>query len=165
MILALDPSLSCIGWAVLTLDGERVVEYGAYRPRGNTLDEKLMNARWWLRIVLGRMEEDVTHFAFEMPVVYRNAATTIKLAQLAGVLRVAAFEWAEQTIEVNPGGRLAALGLPVNMKRAVAKFAVIANVNALFGLELKDSEDDIGDAIAVGVAAAKRLKLDAMVAK
>ena len=159
MILALDASLSCIGWAVMSLDARRVVEYGAYKPKGDTLDHRLADAFSWLRWMLdSERGEAATVFAFEMPVVYRNVATTIKLAQLVGVLRVAAFEWTEQTVEVNPGGRLAALGLPVNMKRAMAKKAVIANVNGRYGLELKAGNHDIADAIAVGIAATRRIR-------
>ena len=172
MILALDPSLSCIGWAVLTLDGERIVEYGKHRPRGDTLDEKLTDAHFWLRWMLDADSaispiygEQITAYAFEMPIVYRNPATTIKLAQLVGALRVAAFPWVQRTIEINPGARLSALGLPVNLKRAVAKERIIANVNATYGLELKPKEHDIADSIAIGVAASRKLKLAQVVAK
>ena len=163
MLLALDPSTTCIGWAVLTLDGERVVKYGTHRPRGDTLDEKLVDAYHWFLWLLDDgdtfLGDAVTAYAFEMPIVYRNPATTIKLAQMVGVLRVAAFQWVEQTIEINPGGRLSALGLPVNLKRAVAKERVIANVNSLYGLELKPKDEDAADAIAVGLAASNKLKL------
>ena len=164
MILALDPSLSCIGWAVMPLNASAVVEYGAYRPSygspgGGNLDEKLWDAYCWLRWLLdseGR-GENITALAFEMPVVYRNPAITIKLAQLVGVLRVAAFDWVEQTVEINPGGRLAAFGLPVNLKRPVAKERVIAHVNQRYRLELKPREHDVADAIAVGFAATIKL--------
>ena len=164
MILSLDPSTTCIGWAVMSLDASIVVKYGTHRPKGDTLDKKLADAyRWMLRMVehwhYTMRRDGGAHYAFEMPIVYRNPATTIKLAQMVGVLRVAAFEWVEQTIEINPGGRLSALGLPVNLKRAVAKERVIANVNGLYGLELKPKEHDVADAIAVGLAASNKLKL------
>ena len=158
MILALDPSLSCIGWAVLEPDASRVVEYGTYKPQGKTLDEKLNTAFVWMLFRLERdFHEIVSVIAFEMPVVHRNTATTIKLAQLVGVLRTAAFRWISETIEINPGGRLATLGLPVAMKRPMAKQAVLANVNGRYGLKLKAREHDIADAIAVGIAASKRI--------
>jgi len=73
------------------------------------------------------------------------------------VLRVAAFDWVEQTVEINPGGRLAAFGLPVNLKRPVAKERVIAHVNQRYRLELKPREHDVADAIAVGFAATIKL--------
>ena len=86
MILALDPSLSCIGWAVLELDAGRVVEYGTYKPQGETLDERLADAHGWLHEWFEDDDErnyNPTAFAFEMPVVHRNMATTIKLASLS----------------------------------------------------------------------------------
>jgi len=163
MILALDPSLSCIGWAVMPLDAGRVIEYGTYKPKGDAMDRKLIDAYRWLCWLFDdsyhNKGEAFTTFAFEVPVVYRNPATAIKLAQLVGVLRVAAFEWVEQTVEINPGGRLAAFGLPVNLKRAVAKERVIAHVNTRYGLALKAKNDNEADAIAVGIAASRKLKL------
>lgn len=170
MILALDPSTTCIGWAVMPLDAATVTEYGAYGPKGDDLDHKLIDAHRWLRWMFDQYKEFAPHttpgeaitvYAFEMPIVYRNPATTIKLAQLVGVLRVAAFDDVERTIEINPGGRLAALGLPVNLKRAVAKEKVLDTVNMMFSLELKRKDDDIADAIAIGVAASGKLRMEA----
>ena len=99
----------------------------------------------------------VEAIAFEMPVVYRNAYTASVLAQLVGALRYVAFAWTEDTYEINPGKRLAALGLSPRMRRGEAKRAVLMLVNARFGLKLKPKDHDIADAIAVGLAAMKEM--------
>jgi Holliday junction resolvasome RuvABC endonuclease subunit len=97
--------------------------------------------------------------ASEMPVYYRNAKTTIMLAQLVGVIRYVARNHGP-FIEVLPSERLLALGLPIHLPRKVAKAAVMRLVNAEFGLSI--SSDHESDAIAVGLAALRKLKIEEM---
>ena len=96
--------------------------------------------------------------AVEMPVVYKNAATTIKLAQLLGAIRWAAHHWVDRTIEIQPGQRLTALGLPLRVKRNAAKELVVHTVNALYKCKFTLNDHDIADAVAVGHAALLELR-------
>ena len=159
-IIGLDPSLVCIGWALLERDMdlrlEWVSSWGTIRPEGETLDEKLHDAADKVGRLFDGGGADV--LAMELPVVYRNPATTIKLGQLLGVIRYVAYRWTERTIEVMPGGRLSALGLPINLKRPVAKELVRNTVNALYKLHLEPQDHDIADAVAVAHAALVELK-------
>ena len=159
-LLALDPSLSYIGWALFDTDSNPDLKrHGAHGPSGDTLDDKLADAaRWldWLEPHLRYLEV----LAIEVPVMYMNAKTTIALAQLCGVLRYSAYSWSERTIEILPAQRLTVLGLNANLKRAVAKREVLRLVNAIYSLELTAKDNDAADAIAVGFAAIRKLKLE-----
>jgi len=159
-ILALDPSLSCIGWALMEYapDWRRdwVTSYGVVQPCGDTLDDKLAEIGGHAERLLRGSNPDI--LAVEMPVVYRNPATTVKLAQALGVIRWAAHHWTDRTIEIMPGGRLTALGLPMRMKRKDAKEMVRTLVNQVYKLELTAEQHDIADAIAVGHAAIVEIK-------
>ena len=158
-ILAIDPSLSCIGWAVMGAD--TVYDYGILVPYGNEFDARLNSAYCWADSMgreRGIHQELVT--AIEIPVYYKNAKTLRDLAQLCGALRVG-LSWHCRTIDVLPTERLSALGLPIRLRRNEAKARVLSLVNAMFELELTTKDHDIADAIAVGVAAQKKLKLEA----
>jgi len=162
-ILALDPSLSCVGWALMEFDPELVRDWvnshGNFRPEGDDLDAKLANAADTLGRML--MASPVDILAIELPVVYRNPATTIKLGQLVGALRYVAYQTTDRTIEIQPGGRLTALGLPCRMKRKTAKELVVSMINTRYKLELEAADHDVADAVAVGHAAILKLRQEA----
>ena len=157
-LLALDPSTSCIGWALFV--GEELDTFDSYQPQGKTFDRLIANACDWLDNLGWRLMPKI--IAFELPIVARNIKTTITLAQLAGALRFIAFSeitnYVGTVVEVYPGSRLAALGLPIRLKRAEAKRRVVALVNARFGLNLTQKQHDIADAIAVGLAAMRQMR-------
>ena len=161
-ILAMDPSLSCIGWALMETGEDElrhlewVSSWGKAEPTGTTFDDKLASAGAIAERVLRGASADI--LAVEMPVVYRNPQTTIKLAQVVGVVRWAAHHWVDRVIEIQPGGRLAALGLPVRLKRPIAKELVINVVNNLYKRTFTMEDHDIADAVAVGHAALAELR-------
>lgn len=159
-ILALDPSLSCVGWALMEYSLELrqawVSSSGKFEPCGKTLDDKLADAAGRAERIMHGCNPDI--LAIELPVVYRNHATTIKLAQLVGAIRWAAHHWTDRTIEIQPGGRLTALGLPMKMKRDIAKELVRNTVNALYKLDIEPDDHDISDAVAVAHAAMVELQ-------
>ena len=156
LLLALDSSTRVTGWALLDLDNlDAPLAYGV-ETFGGDLHERLRLAGVWLDGRLGYWSS-VTTLAIEGQVVAKNAATTAKLAQVAGALKFVAMSHGLEVVEVAPGQRLTALGLPWMMKRAAAKAQVLALVNARFGLELTAAEHDAADALAIGLAAvAKR---------
>jgi len=157
-ILAIDPSTRCIGWCVLDTRADAIRDYGAFKPRQDVgLDDKLKECHEWLAELMAESRRGYDVFAFELPVYHRNVKTLRTLAQFAGVLRLAARPWAEQTIEILPAERRLALGVPIAMSGARAKAHIRRLVNAIYGLELKADQHDIADAIAVAVAAQKRM--------
>jgi len=160
ILLALDPSLSAIGWCVMDTDlrdHECITAAGVFKPSGDSLDLKLTSASKWLDSLAEQYRPET--IALEVPVVAKNIRTTIKLAQLSGALRLTAFQWTERTIEVYPGGRLAGLGLPIKTKRDDAKRLVTGHVNSIYGLDLDPKrEHDIADAVAVAHAAWSMLR-------
>ena len=159
LLLALDSSTRVIGWAVFRLDNlDKPLAYGVKKFNGD-LHERLYQSGAWLD---GKIQDygwwgSMAVLAIEGQVVAKNAATTTKLAQHAGALKYVAMSHGLDIIEIAPGQRLTALGLPWMMARDAAKAQVLALVNARFGLELGADEHDAADALAVGLAAvAKR---------
>jgi Holliday junction resolvasome RuvABC endonuclease subunit len=153
LLLALDSSTRVIGWALLDLDNlDAPLAYGVHEFRGN-LHERLYYSGVWLDTLLRTEFPSVTILAIEGQVFAKNAATTAKLAQVAGALKFVALSHGLDVIEVAPGQRCTALGLPWMMARDAAKAQVLALVNARFGLALGADEHDIADALAIGLAA------------
>lgn len=153
MILALDPSTVCIGWALM--DAEHVYEHGVFRPKD------LADIGYWAFDLMSSTMEtsNIEVVALEMPVLHsshQNVMTVIRLAQVTGVLiSVAQRLDVRSIVEVQPHERLTALGLPLRMKRAAAKEAVAAVVRGRYGIEL--AAGDEADAIAVGLAALRKM--------
>ena len=157
LLLALDSSTRVIGWALLDLsDLDKPLAYGV-ETFGGDLHERLHQAGRWLDRMLGELTGNVTILAIEGQVVAKNAATTAKLAQHAGALKYVAMAHGLDIIEIAPGQRLTALGLPWMMARDAAKAQVLALVNARFGLALTADEHDAADALAVGLAAVAKM--------
>lgn len=156
-ILALDASTTAIGWAILDLSKEwpdDLESYGVHRLSGELWD------RLWAglveitgKLVLTRNPMD--YVAIETPVVYKNPASSIKVAYMVGLLGGYAGQWAK-VLELRPDQRLTALGLPSRCRDP--KPQVTRNVNAIYELDLDPGKDhDIADAIAIGWAARRRL--------
>ena len=157
IILGLDPSTKAVGYAVLDTDSDAVLAHGTYKLRQDSLDHTLVDGYLWLERELDAWFTTgsdllINAIAIEMPVKHRNVATTIKLAQMVGALRCAAFYWLETVIEVIPAERLTALGLPARMKREDAKEQVTRLVNWRYSLDLKPEDHDAADAVAVALA-------------
>jgi len=157
-LLALDASYECIGWALFETDAhqEWLSSWGSIRPSGTCLDDLRADASTKIAGLIEAGGADT--LAIEMPVMAKNAATTIKLAQLVGAIRLTAWLYVGEIIEIQPGSRLAALDIPIKTRRKVAKMLVVNTINALYKLELTDSQHDIADAIAVGHAALAEMR-------
>ena len=137
LLLALDSSTRVTGWALLDLDNlDKPLAYGFQVFKGD-IHTRLHQAGTWLDALLTDCQGwkgDIAIMAIEGQVVAKNAATTAKLAQVAGALKYVAMSHGLEVIEVAPGQRLTALGLSWMMSRAAAKAQVLALVNARFGL-------------------------------
>jgi Holliday junction resolvasome RuvABC endonuclease subunit len=158
-LLALDPSLSVIGWC--RFKEGLPVAFGSHRLTTKGIDDKLEEAAKWLGTML---LPGINEVAIEVPVLSKNPATLRSLAQLTGVLRYRARMThnglPRRIIEVLPSERLSALGLPIRMTRDAAKAAVIMLVQQIYGITV--ANDDEADAIAVGEAAIKKMRLEEM---
>ena len=167
-ILALDPSYICIGYARLTLRRTPdLTDYGAYKPRGKTQDEKLADACQWLADLFAGLQADLREvdvFAYERAVFVRGRSprTPLLLAELAGTLRLTALAYVDRVIALQPGARRVALGLPMIPRKGEGKALVLANVNGQFGLSLGPKEHDVADAVAVALAAVRVIRNDSM---
>lgn len=157
-ILALDPSTVCIAHALLDTEIDHILDYGAFHPGKRDIDDILASAYWWLFDLIRHHPDTPTILAIELPVYHKNVKTLRTLAQLTGALRVATYSWMDETIEVLPAERKTALGLPANMKAKPAKTHILRIVNAMFDLDLTADQHDIADAVAVAVAAQKKLR-------
>ena len=157
IVLALDASTTAIGWALF--------DFSKRHPDdllGRGL-ERLNGSLWW-RLKYG--SEKICHMinsrppiqiaVIETPVVYKNAASSIKQAYMVGVLGTYAYYYGLEVMEVRPDERLTALGLPHKLRNP--KPQVVRNVNQIYGLALDEKrEHDIADAIAIGWAARRAL--------
>ena len=161
-ILGLDPSTVAIGYALLCTDSDHLLDYGVYKVEGNALDVKLWLAHDWLEdfFELGDTRRWAQVLAIELPIYHRNIKTLRTLAQMVGALRAAAAYFTDQTIEVLPSERRLAMGITIRMKSKPAKDAIRRIVNQIYGLDLGPDDHDISDAVAVAVAAARKLRIE-----
>lgn len=155
IVLGLDASTVAIGWALM--DYNAVIYYGVQELKGE-FHQRLLDAHEWLG---GFLDEHSVHtVAIERPVAHRNIQTTIRLANISGALRVAIGNRVSNVVEINPGERLATVGLSIRTARKQAKEHVIRIVNASYNLHLESGDHDAADAIAIGCAAFRRMLRD-----
>lgn len=155
LVLGLDASTTAVGWALLDTDQDLICGHGCHRPVGDSVLERIDDADTWLNSLLWIHPSAI--IAVEVPVMHKNAATMRSLSYMAGVLLLRGWQrWG--AVEILPGQRLTALGLPPRMRRDNAKSAVLRIVNALYGLRLTEADHDAADAVAIAVAAANKLK-------
>jgi Holliday junction resolvasome RuvABC endonuclease subunit len=166
-IHALDPSTVAIGWALMDRNTVLGCDVKKLEP-GVSFHSRLDEACLWLGDLLIYYEYGDNEYnapwgvALETAVIHRNPKkvnvdTTLHLAYMDGALIATALHHVSNVFEIKPGERLSALGLPVSLPRNDAKEAVRTRVNAIFNLEIPASKNDASDAIAVGMAAIKRV--------
>ena len=172
-ILSLDASTVAIGYCVLDVKPDTVSHIGVHKPKGKELDVRMFDAYYWLKAWLDTpLNADV--LAIELPVLASwtswktkgkrrksNPATTIKLAQMVGVLCLAAYPFIDRIVRVMPSERLVVLGLPGNMRRDPAKANVMRLVNERYGLSI--TCDDESDAVAIALAAVRKMRRKGMI--
>ena len=155
MVLGLDPAATATGWAVVEREdgAERVVFAGVCRPEAAGRLAILSGLYHWGRALVETRELD----AVAIEAVYHgpNAKTTILLAEVGAVLRLAALHGGIKSgriLDVRPAERLSALGLRGN----ASKGEVVRAINTLYGHELTDH--NAADAAAVALAGLGKLR-------
>lgn len=155
-ILALDPSLKAIGWALLDSDEDEVIGAGWYTGHeSKDIDNCLYEAVMWLRAkceVFGSLHK-AKILAIEVPIYVHNARTFGKQCQLLGALRVhSPFE----VIEIYPSERRKVMNMDFKGKSAKeVKQMIMDEVNRRYGLEIES--DHVSDAVAIALAAKEKL--------
>jgi crossover junction endodeoxyribonuclease RuvC len=151
-ILGIDPSTVATGRALLVAEnGQETVEsMGVFAPRGEDLNNKLLNAYDWMQQLIEVTTPNV--LAIETPFFRLNAQTLITLASLGAAYRLAAMRAGLRVVGIPPAMRCTAIGLAGD----AAKDRVRHTVNAIYGLDLTDH--NISDAVAVAAAAAIKLR-------
>lgn len=159
ILLSLDASTVAIGWALM--DYRAVIAHGVQRLKGDFYD-RLLHACNWLEHQFST-HDSIGAFAIEQPVMHSskpNVKTTLKLAYMDGALISVATRHVSNVFEIIPGERLVALGLPARTPREFAKTQVTQYANAIFNLSITEDEHDAADAIAVGLAAFRKMLKD-----
>jgi Holliday junction resolvasome RuvABC endonuclease subunit len=153
MILALDPSSKVIGWAVL--DKTIFWSGGTVELGGTDISERCYEAFYWLDDFLGYYSTiTFDAVAIEVPVLhFKNVKTLRTLAYVNGALRAAIIGNELKVVDVMPGKRLTAFGLRANTRRDEAKEKLQELVIERYGNQPEFRDNDIVDAVAVGVAA------------
>lgn len=163
IILALDLSTSCIGWAV----GQepRLVNYGKFVfTDDREFGERMVAFKSYLLTVFKTYGPD--RVIVEKPI-SRHGKTTALHNQLLGIVRLIAIESLEYEIEdrhlVSPRTVKGILGVKAGDDHNHNKRIMVEYVNETLGLKLQyhdnsklQTEDDIADAIAIILAIWKR---------
>jgi Holliday junction resolvasome RuvABC endonuclease subunit len=157
MILALDPSSKVIGWAIL----DKTIFWlgGTVELGGANISERCYEAFYWLDDFLGDSTIAFDAVAIEVPVLhFKNVKTLRTLAYVNGALRAAIIGNETKVVNIMPGKRLTAFGLRANTRRDEAKEKLQELVIERYGDQPEFRDNDIVDAVAVGVAAMEILQ-------
>ena len=157
IVLGIDGSLTCTGFAVITTDGVPGSERIIYTERMHTSPEDgtdVYRARNLAARALGLAKEyDAELIGLEMPYVDQRKAGDVglRLARLGGAFEQALEGGGFEVVQVAAASAGKALGIKGrNTLRAEKKRQAIANVRTRYGLTVTDDE---ADAIGVALAA------------
>lgn len=159
VILCLDISSVCIGWAVF--HGEQLRFHGKYATQGTGHGERLMYFSEWLLERLCEYEPSDVIVEEPYPGRFRNAYAV--LMQYISVVLAVHFRWSGMELPGEnrvPAARVKqVLEMPKGADHEARKRAMVLEINRLYGLSLKfkaddakkrTSDDDTADAIALG---------------
>lgn len=159
VIVGFDPATKASGWAILGLDGDRetILKAGTFRPVGLDRMGALANLYTWARDLVKLW----TPAAVAIETVYHgpNAQTTIRLAEVGAVIRLAVMHAGAgilEVVEVAPAERAKVLGLGGRCTKA----DIVAAVNLIYGLELSDH--NAADAVAIAAQGAAFLRIEGL---
>lgn len=147
-VLALDPGLERMGYAVLDGDGTKFapIAYGLIETPRVAIPERLRMIRAALESIIGRDRPD--HLATERLFFTKNTTTALDVSKALGVALATAAEhglgWSEYT---PPQVKLAVTG-----HGRADKTQVGFMVARLLGLTEVPRPDDVADALAIGLA-------------
>ena len=156
ILLAVDPSVRCTGYAVFK-DG-KVIRVGRIKPKSDGDDRywEISNA---IAEILDQYSFDA--LAIESQFVARVSRSTLVLPEVKGIIKGTFFVKNQHGVvaDITPMEAKKAIGISKITKkdRKAYKEAAVAKVTELFSFDEKIN-DDVADAIAIGVAFIKKLK-------
>lgn len=154
--MGLDLSTSCSGYSVF--DGDKLIAYGAIKPKGDNYRERIMDETMQLaRLLREYMPDDI--YIEDVPKKPGNN-TLLKLGAVHGMILslCAGFKLCPTFLLPNEWRRKIGLydGTRDGLKREVLKEKAIIMANDIFHLDLewhgansKKSQDDIAEAILI----------------
>jgi len=156
IVIGLDPATRASGYAVM--QGDRVLTAGFYRALGEDRMAQLSEIYSWARFLVIKQAPNGDKPLVAVETVWHgpNAQTTIRLAEVGAVVRLAAHRAGAVVVDVSPAERCKALSLPVT----AGKGDVMRAVNAIYGVELMDH--NAADAVAIAAAGAAIYKGEEM---
>jgi Holliday junction resolvasome RuvABC endonuclease subunit len=161
VILALDISSVCVGWALF--EGQVLVNWGKYVQVGKHHGQRLFGFYQWLHQICKTHQPSRVIAEAVYPGRSKNAFGVLKMYQAI----LMAFHFARYRCEMAPDQLITPavvkriVGVPKGSTHEDRKRAMVKHINKSFGLRLrfkandrtkKVSDDDIADAIAVGSA-------------
>lgn len=156
LVLGLDPATVASGWAILAVNGadQEVRNCGTYRAPGKERLGQLASIYEW---ALGLVDQWAPVLV-AVETVYHGPSprTTIRLAEVGAVVRLAAHHAGAVIVDIAPSERIGAIGLGGRPDKA----DLIRAVNVLYRLELSDH--NAADAVAIAAAGAVDLKRSAL---
>lgn len=164
IVIGLDPATRASGYAVMQED--QVLEAGLFRAQsvkvlGNRVAQLNEIYQWAKFLVVKRAMNGARPLlaivAVETVWYGPNVQTTLRLAEVGAVVRLAAHRAGAVVVDVSPAERCKALSLPVT----AGKGDVMRAVNAIYGVELMDH--NAADAVAIAAAGAGIYRRDDLI--
>ena len=152
IVIGLDPATRASGYAVM--EDDRVLVASFYRARGveacGNRVAQVAEIYSWARFLVVKWALNGARPLVAVETVWfgPNAQTTLRLAEVGAVVRLAAHRAGADVVDVSPAERCKALSLPVT----AGKGDVMRAVNAIYGLEVMDH--NAADAVAIAAAGA-----------
>lgn len=174
-LLAVDPSLTCSGWAAFCMETERLLAVGKIKsmPASYSLSERLLDLHGKVQSIF--KECGITrgdYLVCEAPTTMRDPRAALRVEQVRGIFETVARE--RKVIvpgRINPRSvQREVMGLKgKQLKRAVVKETAVMVVQALYTRDLKrlgfadeiekiKRHQDIVDAILIGRLGVTRIK-------
>jgi len=151
-LLSLDPSLTCTGWAVWDVRDDwrwtkkSLIDHGHYKtdPKDGSDDDRL-------DLLTGTMQEKMRDFYVEK-VVYEKAPLVNRGRVSNNILKYRrAVDYVSQTCNLQIGRENVYGCFPTTWKGSGKKEDTILIVNDAFDLNFEYKENDIADAIGIGL--------------
>lgn len=147
-ILAVDPGLARVGWAVLENSGQsiKLVECGLIEtPAGGDVPHRLCIIHEQLTDIAKRFQAQ--QMAVEELFFAKNTSTAILVAQARGVILMVAHHVGIPVFEYKPND----VKIAVTSYGAADKTQVGSMVKMILGLQSVPKPDDVADACALGI--------------
>lgn len=173
-ILAVDPSLTCSGWALLEVKSGAVIGVGELRslPPSEAMATRLNDLQTRIDKLFSKLGLAVGDgLICEGPTTMRDPAAAIKVEQVRGIFEaVARFHAVEVPGRINPKSvHSELLGFKGRQRsRPIVKLAALQVVQRLYGEQLlsmgfidtagKVKSQDVVDAILIGTIAVERVR-------